>query len=993
MTRGLLAEGRVAEVARMVEPLVDLQTGPPKQADDGEILLRALLARIRLLRFGDVPRVLDLLNPFERLSDREALSPVVRAEVALWLGWAHAWQDDTSFDDARALNLLAEADRLFRDTLSTTGRCWTLIGKAQAYFSIDEYQLMLKALNEASLLEDTINDAQARRWIHDLSVTGARFLGRFAQAQSHLDALKTLAARQNDPMAQGRAHAYQATLYRDLGRDPAVVIEEAVAAANILSHNVVMAGYPLLSAYRAHIQALIRQGALSAAEQLIESALATVGHVPSATSHILTQRAHIALIHGNYDRAKEVLDSVLMRTHRLQHQLLSSDIALVRSDLAACLGEQDRAIDWAERAADIARETGHTGHQLRALLHLATLAANRRQLDELRAALRAMDSFNVYFSILPFAAPRFRILALQALLEHNPEEARAYFAQALSAYSLTGEIYQTAQIQLELARLGRTNDPSGTLPLLESALLVFNQLQAHPELEEARALLDLWPPAAEPAPEILERAIGASLARAAVSVELVAVAWLQAVERLLGERWMSIYQCPEDGDWTRVHEHASPPADLSFPDVSQSRQYKDGILWLRLRSHPGTAFVFGIALPSEDDPAWSIAFVRLTPWLPVLTLALDHALLRTHRLNTARHPDLLKQNEPDPSLPDFVYASTGMREVVHQIHQIRASHSPVLITGESGTGKELIARAVHTTSERKKAAIVAFNCSTVPHELFDSHLFGHEKGAFTGATYAHPGVIRAADRGTLILDEIGDLPLDVQPKLLRFLQEGEIFPLGAKRSVQVNVRIIAATNQDLEQHIRAGRFREDLFYRLNVIPIRVPPLRDRLEEIPLLVRRFLNDLRPQGAPLAIITNQALEALLQYDWPGNIRQLRNELERALVFVSNEPVPIIDVKDLSPALIESAGSSSKKRFSSVQDQILEPGHDLDDILADTEKALIERVLVENNGQVSASAVMLGLTRQGLYKKMKRLGVNAGQFQERAEKPSGDSFYHLN
>jgi transcriptional regulator with PAS, ATPase and Fis domain len=205
----------------------------------------------------------------------------------------------------------------------------------------------------------------------------------------------------------------------------------------------------------------------------------------------------------------------------------------------------------------------------------------------------------------------------------------------------------------------------------------------------------------------------------------------------------------------------------------------------------------------------------------------------------------------------------------------------VIISGESGSGKEVVARAIHDLSSRSRGSYVPFNCASVPRELFEGQLFGYRRGAITGASSDHPGVIRAADGGTLFLDEIAELPLDVQPKLLRFLENAEVFPLGGQRPVKVDVRVLAATHRDLLELVREGRFREDLYYRLQVVPIRVPPLRERLEDIPVLARHFVRQLTQEGEP-PVLAPDALTTLLGHGWRGNVRELRNVIERALAF---------------------------------------------------------------------------------------------------------------
>ena len=225
-------------------------------------------------------------------------------------------------------------------------------------------------------------------------------------------------------------------------------------------------------------------------------------------------------------------------------------------------------------------------------------------------------------------------------------------------------------------------------------------------------------------------------------------------------------------------------------------------------------------------------------------------------------------------MPGFLCASAAMYKVVDQIQRLQGNDLTVLITGESGTGKELVARAIHVGSSRNAATFLPYNCTTTTRELADSQLFGHRRGSFTGAVSDQPGLVRTATGGTLFLDEVGDLPLDVQPKLLRFLEQGEIMPVGEVRPMPVDVRVLAATNADLEQRVAEGKFREDLYYRLSVIRIHVPPLRQRREEIPHLTTFFLREASDRlGKPDMKLSSEVLDLFAQYWWPGNVRQLR------------------------------------------------------------------------------------------------------------------------
>ena len=255
----------------------------------------------------------------------------------------------------------------------------------------------------------------------------------------------------------------------------------------------------------------------------------------------------------------------------------------------------------------------------------------------------------------------------------------------------------------------------------------------------------------------------------------------------------------------------------------------------------------------------------------------------SHRL--AREVAALWPADAHPLQVDGVFNAPSMRSALRTVEQVASTSIPVLLIGETGTGKEVLARALHQRSSRAQHPFVPFNCATIPNDMFDSQLFGHARGAFTGAVGDSLGVIRAADRGTLFLDEIGDLPLMAQPKLLRFLESGEVHPVGAARPVHVDVRIVAATNSRLTEMIRDGRFREDLYFRIKGVAITTPPLRRRLEDIPALARLFLGRFAAgMGRSTPMLTDGAMELLLSHPWPGNIRQLSNEMRRLVALSS-------------------------------------------------------------------------------------------------------------
>jgi formate hydrogenlyase transcriptional activator len=312
---------------------------------------------------------------------------------------------------------------------------------------------------------------------------------------------------------------------------------------------------------------------------------------------------------------------------------------------------------------------------------------------------------------------------------------------------------------------------------------------------------------------------------------------------------------------------------------------------------------------------------------------------------------------------EIVGSSKPMREVLKQVEKVAPSDSTVLILGETGTGKELIARALHRRSKRASRAFVRVNCAAIPQSLIASELFGHEKGAFTGALQRRVGRFEAADGGTLFLDEIGDLPTETQIALLRVLQEREFERVGSNHPISVDVRLIAATNRDLSAAVTSGSFRQDLFYRLNVVPIAIPSLRERAEDIPLLVEYFVGRYASAaGKNIRHIGKDTLEVLRAYHWPGNIRELQNVVERAVILNETD----ILVVDESWLKRESADSSPHEGLSAP---------------ADREMEMIETALAESHGRISGpsgAAAKLGIPRQTLESKIRRLGI--GRYRQK-------------
>jgi len=348
--------------------------------------------------------------------------------------------------------------------------------------------------------------------------------------------------------------------------------------------------------------------------------------------------------------------------------------------------------------------------------------------------------------------------------------------------------------------------------------------------------------------------------------------------------------------------------------------------------------------------------------LHVLESALEQRRLRSE------NQYLRQQLEQRDGLPGVVGRSQPMRDLCQMIETVAPSGATVLISGETGTGKEVVARAIHQTSPRRQQRFVALNCSAIPENLLEAELFGHARGAFTGAVAARQGRLEQADRGTLFLDEVGTMSAALQTKLLRVLQEREFERVGENRTIKVDVRVLAATNSELLKMVAEGTFREDLYYRLNVIALQLPPLRDRKEDVPLLVQHFIRKFVARDGtggldvPDVMVSQDGMRRLMAYAWPGNVRQLENAVERALILRGTRAQ--IDVSDLPPEIqavpVESAPTLD----------LPEVGVDLPELVGRFERDLISRALARTEGNRADAARLLGLKRTTLVEKLKRL-----------------------
>ena len=408
--------------------------------------------------------------------------------------------------------------------------------------------------------------------------------------------------------------------------------------------------------------------------------------------------------------------------------------------------------------------------------------------------------------------------------------------------------------------------------------------------------------------------------------------------------------------------------DLGLPPDTDGASEGLAILREALRLNPIAKV---IVVTGNSDRAKAVAaiesgaydFIEKPVQLDVLKILLQRAAYLSHLEQDNR---ALQEPSDQNEFEGLVGNSARIQDVFRMIRRVGPSDVPVLITGDSGTGKELVARAIHRQSARKGAAFVAINCGAIPETLLESELFGYEKGAFTGATQQRKGRIESAQSGTLFLDEIGDIPLGLQVKLLRFLQEHEIQRLGAKETIAVDTRILAATNIDLQKAMREGRFREDLYYRLCVVTIAVPSLSERGADVALLARTFLMKFaEEQKKPLKGFTPQAIEALMAHHWPGNVRELENRIKRAVVMAEGRYLTPVNLELREPA--SSEGDAFTLRASRES----------------REKDLVRLAMEKAEGNVSQAAADLGISRPTLYQLLARYGLKKPKSEDQKEK----------
>lgn len=408
--------------------------------------------------------------------------------------------------------------------------------------------------------------------------------------------------------------------------------------------------------------------------------------------------------------------------------------------------------------------------------------------------------------------------------------------------------------------------------------------------------------------------------------------------------------------------------DLVITDINMPEAGGMAVLKRSMELHADTPVIMITAFASTDTAVEAMkigAYDYITKPFKIDEIKLTIAKALERRIDKAEIKRLKDEVTQPYKIGDLLGKSEKMIKLFNLIKKVANSRSTVLITGESGTGKELVAKAIHYLSDRKDQPFHSINCGAMPEQLLESELFGHQKGAFTGASSDKKGLLELSDGGTFFMDEVGEAPMSVQVKMLRVLQEREFKRVGGVKDIKVDIRVIAATNQNLEELIAAEKFREDFYYRLNIIHLHIPPLRERKDDIPLLVSRFIEKYAVEdNRPVTAISNEAMRLLENYNWRGNVRELENVIERAVVLASG-------------SLIEPDNLPDEVRFtsSSVSEEIAEipdSGVDLEGIISSMEKDLLSKALEKARGKKKEAAKLLGLTFRSFRYKLAKYGI---------------------
>ena len=975
--RSLLDQGLSAEAKSRIALLISAAHNNPS------ILALARCALSTALEMqGQYRESLAAVSMYESVESRANLDPPAIQSLKVQIGLSYNYNGD----HPKAISILKGTLREFSETGAEQNLGPIYAALARVYRSISEYPIALdyaqRALESFRQAGEWRGLAEAYFGIGLAQVQEGNYEGALENLQQALQ----LTGDHPASYALGKIYANMAGVCWFLKRPQEGIryLEKAIGYYERTDHKANAAdGYNNLGIN------LILLGQWGKAQEALERALSLATEADERAEKvpmILDSLGELLMLRGELDAAKDyLLRAVALATEDGNRWYACQALrTLARCHIA--MEDHAKALAQGEDALALALGIGDRQAICDSRLILAEANLLNGDTEKCSVQLETLAAETTEsVTDLNFAGESQRLLGMLAMIQSDFSAAAQHFGSSVSIFDMLGDRYRSGRAHAELGRAYAASQPSRAMEHLSRAVNAFRQLGAkldQTRTEAALANLDRTAPERSDEQTALPQLLTLRLAEAVTSRELLLRELAAIMRQETNAKIVVITEKGEHKHRRVVISHGCTPAEgakiaeqldqLIDEDAQTAYAKRSDAAILQLRSShapPATLYI------SPRNRAKLPGGLSLEPLIRVAELGMDVCALRSGSQKGSRVQQRAELTGTS-LMPGFIHSSPAMTKLVEEVHKIRSSDVTVLVTGESGTGKELVARAIHALSSRRSKVFVPFNCTAVPKELSEGYLFGYRRGAFTGAVTDSAGVIRTAAGGTLFLDEIGDLPLDLQPKLLRFLQEGEIQPLGEQRPIKVDVRIIAATNTDLEEMVAQGRFREDLYYRLNVIRLRVPPLRERRSEIPTIVNYYINHYSAKfGRKDLQITPPAVDLLMVSDWPGNVRQLCNEIQR--VVARAEDSTVITPDHLSPELKRTSSpttpSSSVSTLNSMPSNALD-NVTLADALADVERRMIADALRKHGGNISRAARELGLTRRGLYLKLERYQLSA-------------------
>ncbi len=973
----LLDQGLSSEAVSRLSSLIKAA-----RHDASQLALARCALSAALEMQGRYRESLDAVLMYESTESRAKMEPATQITLRVQVGLAHNYTGD----HPKAIALLNATLRDVTEggTDAQLGSVYSALSRV--YRSINEYTIARDHAGKA--LEHFRREGSWRGMAEAYFgiAVAATHTGDYESGLSNFEQALKLVGRHPATYLLGKIYTNMAGAcwFLKRPRDGIRFLEKAIGYYERTDHKANAAdGYNNLGIN------LILVGDWERAQKSLERALQLASEIDERGAKvpmILDSLGELRMLRGDLDDAQHYLERAVTLATENGNKWYAGQALRTLGRCHLAMGDSERALDEGRDSFSLAERIGDRQAICDSRLLLAAGYLQEGLLTECAEELQKVtDDTADSATDLALAGEAQRLQGMLAMAQHDSTLAAHHFGRSVSIFEMLGDRYRSALAHKGLGEAYLATQPERAEEHMARAALVFRELGAGLDLDGAEEALQniehSVAPESRTEPSALSQLLTLRLTEAVASRELLLRELAAVIHQETNARLVLIVEPGEAGQHKMVVAHGCTAQEAARYGEELARAMSEDTLEEFTDEHdasviplratnalPATLMISPRAASTLPDN------VSIQPLLRVVELGMDVCALR-ERERTGRDNQEQTTLVDQSLLPGFIHSSPAMTRLVEEVHKIRSSDVTVLVTGESGTGKELVSRAIHALSSRRNKVFVPFNCTAVPKELTEGYLFGYRRGAFTGAVADSPGVIRTAAGGTLFLDEVGDLPLDVQPKLLRFLQEGEIQPLGEQRPASVDVRIIAATNTDLEELVAQGRFREDLYYRLNVIRLRVPPLRERRSEIPTIVNYYINHYSAKFGRRDIqITPQAVDLLMVSDWPGNVRQLCNEIQR--IVARSEDSTTITPDQLSPELKRTSAplSGAPSIVSSIGPTGTTDGMTLADALAEVERRMIAEALRKHCGNISRAARELGLTRRGLYLKLERHDLSA-------------------